>query len=88
MYLATAIAGLSASYKDTPLWRLKKQVLRKPLPWLVASRENSWDALIKYPEPHVFNWTRWGLAAGTQPDVFRGGPGERSGACPARNACS
>ena len=70
MYLATAIAGLSASYKDTPLWRLKKQVLRKPLPWLVASRENSWDALIKYPEPHVFNWTRWGLAAGTQPDVF------------------
>lgn len=69
MYLATAIAGLSASYKDTPLWRLKQQVIRRPLPWLVASRENSWNALLNYPEGHVLNWTRWGLTAGRQPDV-------------------
>jgi len=69
MYLAHTVAGLRSRFKNTPLWRLKREVLKQDLPWLAASRENSWDALLRYPLASVLNWTRWGLTSGGAPDV-------------------
>ena len=69
MYLAHTVAGLRSRFKNTPLWRLKRTVLKQDLPWLAASRENSWDALLRYPLASVLNWTRWGLTGGGAPDV-------------------